>query len=148
MPVPTSPVIPDVLPEPETVSLGEPDAQILLESTFVEDISQDGLAPNENTDATTSEAIPQEESLLPGKRSFTEKRKWQIASDATGSMLLYWASSTIPSGWTCVSCLPGDVFYQRFVIGSSTPGVNGGAATHTHTATGATEPVTIVRTQL
>ncbi len=67
---------------------------------------------------------------------FIEHRQWQIASDATGNMLLYWDGINIPSGWTCVSCLPGDVFYQRFIQGSSTAGINGGSATHTHTATG------------
>ncbi|MFZ2555400.1 MAG: hypothetical protein WAX57_01005, partial [Minisyncoccia bacterium] len=68
---------------------------------------------------------------------FSEGRQWKLASDATGNMLLYWDQTYIPTGWTCVSCLPADPFYQRFVMGSSTPGVNGGAATHTHTATGA-----------
>ncbi len=67
---------------------------------------------------------------------FVEHRQWQIASDATGNMLLYWDGTNIPSGWTCVSCLPGDVFYQRFIQGSSTAGTNGGVSTHTHTATG------------
>ncbi len=67
---------------------------------------------------------------------FNEGRSWKIASDAVGNMLLYWDSTFIPTGWTCVSCLPSDPFYQRFVMGSSTPGVNGGAATHTHSAAG------------
>jgi Domain of unknown function (DUF2341) len=65
---------------------------------------------------------------------FREHRRWQIASDATGSMILMWDGGTIPTGWTCVSCTGGDVFYQRFIVGSSTVGVTGGAATHTHTA--------------
>jgi hypothetical protein len=68
---------------------------------------------------------------------FEEPRQWKIASDATGNMLLYWDSTYIPTGWTCVSCLPADSFYQRFVMGSSTAGTNGGAATTAHTATGA-----------
>lgn len=68
---------------------------------------------------------------------FTEMREWQIASDATGNMLLFWDDgASIPSGWTCVSCAPGDPFYQRFVIGSSTYNNTGGATTHTHTAVG------------
>ncbi len=67
---------------------------------------------------------------------FKEARQWKLASDATGNMLLYWDQIWIPTGWTCVSCLPSDSFYQRFVMGSSTAGTNGGAATHTHTATG------------
>ncbi len=68
---------------------------------------------------------------------FSESRQWKLASDAVGSMLLFWDQAWIPTGWTCVSCLPSDPFYQRFIMGSSTAGVNGGAATHTHTATGA-----------
>ncbi len=68
---------------------------------------------------------------------FQEPRQWKIASDAVGNMLLYWDSTYIPSGWTCVSCVPADTFYGRFIMGSSTAGVNGGNATHTHTATGA-----------
>ncbi|MFZ2886955.1 MAG: hypothetical protein WA021_04010, partial [Minisyncoccia bacterium] len=67
---------------------------------------------------------------------FSETRQWKIASDAVGNMLLYWDQTWIPAGWTCVSCVPADPFYQRFVVGSSTASVNGGAATHTHTATG------------
>ncbi|MBP6881035.1 MAG: DUF2341 domain-containing protein [Candidatus Pacebacteria bacterium] len=66
---------------------------------------------------------------------FIEHRRWQIASDATGNMLLLWDGATIPTGWTCVSCTGGDAFYQRFIVGSSTAGLNGGATTHTHTAT-------------
>lgn len=67
---------------------------------------------------------------------FKETRQWKIASDATGNMLLYWDQTYIPTGWTCVSCLPSDSFYQRFIMGSSTAGTNGGNATQTHTATG------------
>lgn len=73
----------------------------------------------------------------PGGASFEEPRAWKLASDATGNMLLFWDSTFIPTGWTCVSCSPSHAFYQRFIVGSSTAGVNGGAATHTHTATGA-----------
>ncbi len=68
---------------------------------------------------------------------FEEPRQWKIASDAVGNMLVYWDQAWIPPSWTCVSCLPADSFYQRFVMGSSTAGTNGGAATFAHTATGA-----------
>lgn len=71
---------------------------------------------------------------------FEEPRQWKLASDAVSNMLIYWDSTYIPTGWTCVSCLPADSFYQRFVMGSSTAGVNGGSATVTHTATGAVLP--------
>lgn len=68
---------------------------------------------------------------------FTEHKRWQIASDATGSMLIFAATSTTPTGWTCVSCAATSTFYQRLVVGSSTYGGTGGASTHTHTASGA-----------
>lgn len=68
---------------------------------------------------------------------FIEHRRWQIASDAVGKMLLFWSDgASVPSGWTCVSCTAGNPFYQRFVMGSSTYNVTGGAVTHTHTAVG------------
>jgi hypothetical protein len=86
--------------------------------------------------ATTTDELANPALPPVGTHGFRELRKWQIASDATGSMLLYWASTTIPSGWTCVSCGVADSFYQRFVMGSSTAGSNGGASSHTHTATG------------
>jgi hypothetical protein len=65
-----------------------------------------------------------------------EQRSWQIAGDAIGNMLLFFDGATIPTGWTCVSCMTGDDFYQRFVRGASTAGSNGGSTTHTHTASG------------
>ncbi|MEK7462460.1 MAG: DUF2341 domain-containing protein [Patescibacteria group bacterium] len=85
--------------------------------------SSDGLA------STTTETLTTTEKQI----VFAEHRQWQIASDATGSLLLMWDGGTIPAGWTCVSCAGGDAFYQRFIIGSSTAGTNGGATTHTHT---------------
>jgi hypothetical protein len=76
-----------------------------------------------------------------GGMPFTETRTWKLASDATGNMLLFWDTAAyIPEGWTCVSCVSGDPFYQRFIIGSSTPNVTGGAGTHTHAAAGAVNP--------
>ena len=65
---------------------------------------------------------------------FSELRKWQIASDAAGQMLIFFDRSYDPIGWSCVSCLNTDPFYQRFVVGSSTYGVTGGSATHTPSA--------------
>ncbi len=68
---------------------------------------------------------------------FIEHRRWQIASDAVGKMLLFWDDgAAIPAGWVCVSCAPADPFYQRFIMGSSTYNSTGGAATHTHTTSG------------
>ncbi|MFZ2253556.1 MAG: DUF2341 domain-containing protein [Minisyncoccia bacterium] len=68
---------------------------------------------------------------------FKEHRKWQIASDATGSMIVYWTSAaTIPAGWTCISCTSTSTFYNRFAKGDATYGATGGVATSTHTASG------------
>lgn len=86
------------------------------------------------TVASTTASTTEEQTITEGGSVFTEHRQWQIASDATGSMMLYWAGANIPAGWTCVSCTGGDVFFQRYIVGSSTAGNNGGAATHTHTA--------------
>lgn len=68
-------------------------------------------------------------------KTYSEGRQWKLASDATGNLLIYWDNTSyIPAGWTCVSCTGGDPFYQVFILGSTTPGLTGGAATHTHTA--------------
>ncbi len=72
---------------------------------------------------------------------FEESRLWQIASDATASMILFWDNpSSLPTTadgtWTCLSCGSGD-FYQKFIRGASDYNTTGGgSATHTHTATG------------
>ncbi len=67
---------------------------------------------------------------------FEEHRQWQIASDATGNLIVFWNSgAAIPAGWTCLSCGSG-TFYQRFPMGGDTYNTTGGATTHTHTATG------------
>ncbi len=88
--------------------------------------------PNASTSATSSPGISS-----PGTNVFIEHRRWQIASDAVGKMLLFWPDgATVPAGWLCVSCTSGEPFFQRFVMGSSTYNTTGGAATHTHTATG------------
>jgi hypothetical protein len=56
-----------------------------------------------------------------------------VAAPGDGHMLLFYDGATIPSGWTCVSCSPGDPFYQRFVRFSDSYGTNGGSAVHNHT---------------
>jgi len=61
----------------------------------------------------------------------------EITTEITvGSMLLYYDGGTVPDGWSCVSCSPGDAFYQRFIRGEASYGGTGGAASHSHTATG------------
>ena len=96
------------------------------------------IASSTDTQASTAtSSVTEQVTSTENGVVFQEHRQWQIASDATGSMLLMWDGATVPTGWTCVSCTGGDVFYQKFIIGSSTAGTNGGAATHTHTGTGA-----------
>ncbi len=122
-------VIPESVPEP---SIFEKIVDTLFGSD--EDVPLDGTVPDVSEEFIATENATTSPVTLDSV--FTESRKWQIASDATGSMLLYWASTSIPSGWTCVSCQVTDVFYQRFVLGSSTAGTNGGVSSHTHSATG------------
>lgn len=68
------------------------------------------------------------------KSVFVEPRKWQLAGDAIGHMLLFYDGASIPTGWTCVSCSSGDPFFQRFARANDSYGATGGAATHNHTA--------------
>lgn len=126
-------VLPETRPEEEIGSeVSEPpSAEPESEVEEVVEISDDTQPLPEEGATTTADTEPEEEA----SGDFEEHRQWQIASDATGSALLYWSSATIPSGWTCVSCAPAGAFYQRFVVGSSTAGTNGGTATHTHTMT-------------
>lgn len=89
-------------------------------------------ARNASSSATSTAEVAQE-----NNNAFIEHRRWQIASDAVGKMLLFWADgASVPSGWTCVSCTAGDPFYQKFVMGSSTYNSTGGTATHSHSGTG------------
>lgn len=54
--------------------------------------------------------------------------------DGAAHMLLLWDGGGTPSGWTCVSCNPGDLFYQRFIRGNDSFGGTGGSPDHSHTA--------------
>lgn len=78
---------------------------------------------------------------------FEEHRQWQIASDATGNLIVFFNSgAAIPAGWTCLSCGSG-TFYQRIPMGSSTYNTTGGATTHTHTASGVVNSSATVNTE-
>ena len=56
------------------------------------------------------------------------------ASRGTSHLLLFWDGVIdAPSNWTCLSCSPGDPFYQRFPRGNDSYGATGGLANHTHT---------------
>ncbi|MEY2664987.1 MAG: hypothetical protein RLZZ480_92 [Candidatus Parcubacteria bacterium] len=128
---------PDI--SPYLYNLGE--ASLVTDVSVTEDITKEILVET----GTTTEGVPTfatstvTEQITSSEQGtiFKEHRQWQIASDATGSMILMWDGATIPTGWTCISCTAGDQFYQRYIIGSSTPGTAGGATTHTHTASGA-----------
>lgn len=67
---------------------------------------------------------------------FTEHKKWQIASDATGSMIIFASTSTTPTGWTCLSCTATSTLFNKFVRGAATYGTATGSATMIHTASG------------
>ena len=127
----------------ETVSYGfdAPDISPYIykvgEASLEKDVSVAAETAGQNASSTeevasSTEVQTDNEPKTERKIVFAEHRQWQIASDATGSMLLMWDGSTIPTGWTCVSCTGADVFYQRFIMGSSTVGITGGATTHTH----------------
>lgn len=55
----------------------------------------------------------------------------------TGDITVLWdsANGAIPSGWTCISCNPGDAYYHYFLRGDSTAGTTGGSDTGSHTLT-------------
>jgi len=81
--------------------------------------------------ATSSETSTQS---VVSNISFTENRQWQIASDAAGKMILFFDGdpSLLPD-WDCLSCISGQPYFERFVMGSSTASTTGGSPTHTHT---------------
>lgn len=62
---------------------------------------------------------------------------------ATGDVILLWDGGAAPAGWTCISCNPGDPFYQVFPRGAASySAVTAGASTHTHTVTYGTSSTT------
>lgn len=69
--------------------------------------------------------------------AWQEARKWQIASDAAGEVILLWdGGSTLPAGWTCISCAASDAFKDVMPRVSSTYGnASSGLNTHNHTLT-------------
>ncbi|MEK7193509.1 MAG: hypothetical protein AAB652_01850 [Patescibacteria group bacterium] len=68
--------------------------------------------------------------------SWQESRKWQIAADAAGEVILLWDGATIPNGWTCISCVATDPFFGVFPRASSTYGSASSSADNvTHTLT-------------
>lgn len=72
---------------------------------------------------------------------FAEHRKWQIASDATGNMILFWNGSqgSVPGGWECISCAATNTIYQNFIMGSNDYNTATGSANHTPSASAAVE---------
>ncbi len=133
------PIIPDDIPfvepvaaEPISFSPTSEAYEFLLASGEI----PAALATTSVTNNLIMEPVP---AIAPEKPNiaFAEHRQWQIASDAVGSMIVYWTDAgSIPLGWTCLSCGSG-MFYQKFVRGGATYTTGGGAATHTHTASGA-----------
>ncbi len=69
-----------------------------------------------------------------------ESRKWQVAADAAGDVILLWDGNNIPSGWTCISCAATDPFFNVFPRASSTYGsASTSADTAYHNFTGASD---------
>jgi hypothetical protein len=65
------------------------------------------------------------------------------AAPGDGHMLLFWDGGAAPTDWTCVSCTPGDDFYQVLPRGNDTYGTStGGAASHSHTFSSSTISLT------
>ncbi len=109
----------------------------------VEAVSVENSSTTGSSTVDVVESIPATTSL----NNFTEHRAWQIASDATGNMILYWdGASAIPTNWSCLSCGSG-TFYQRFTMGSTTYNSTGGATTHTHTGTGSVNASSLSSTE-
>ena len=63
--------------------------------------------------------------------------------DGQGNMIVLIDSTDTPQDWTCISCFPGEPFFQRFARGASSYGSTGGSATHSHTASGEVAAATI-----
>ena len=47
-------------------------------------------------------------------------------------LIVFYNGTSIPSGWTCISCNPGDPFYNVSIMASSTYNTAGGSDTHQH----------------
>lgn len=80
-----------------------------------------------------------------GDSAFTEARRWMIASDAVGRMIIYWSNNTTPppaASWDCISCGGGtdNTLVNRWPMGSSTYARTGGASTHTTTGVASVGP--------
>ncbi len=142
----TQPTITEVTDElPPTSTTEEervPEAPVVApvvtedESPSTPTLEEDSTITSPTTEATAS------------NDDFTEHRAWQIASDATGSMIVFWTDgATIPAGWTCISCTATSTFYQRFPLGGPGYGTTSGTSTHLHTASGSVDPSATVNTE-
>lgn len=60
--------------------------------------------------------------------------KPRLVSAAGSNFIAFWdGAGSPPSGWSCISCSPGDDLYQLLPRGNGTYGGTGGGATQTHT---------------
>jgi len=126
---------PTVLPEP----FSELSSTSTLEATS-SSLDQSSASTTVIANKAVNQNIPvslSSVSLSQNTRSvFLEQQRWQIASDATGNMILFWDNgASIPAGWSCLSCGSG-TFFQRFAEGGAVYNTTGGAITHTPGATG------------
>jgi Domain of unknown function (DUF2341) len=128
---------PDISPYLYNLGVASLEGEVSRTKEVIKEIQTETGSSTDGTITFATSTVTQEETSSSNETVFEEHRQWQIASDAVGSMIIMWDGPTIPTGWTCVSCTGGDVFFQRFIVGSSTAGLNGGVATHTHTASAA-----------
>ncbi len=131
--------------EEPVVETSAPVEEVILDVETVETTDTTPLGEGSSTTETTTTDTPVNE-VVPAPvietagtpttpKAFTEHRRWQIASDAAGSMIVFWADgASIPGSWFCISCVSTSTFYNRFPKGGATYGTTGGVATTTHTA--------------
>lgn len=63
------------------------------------------------------------------------------------SLIVFYNGTTIPTNWTCISCNPGDPFYNVSIMTSSTYNTAGGSDTHIHTySSSTTAPIDLTGT--
>lgn len=62
------------------------------------------------------------------------------AEAAGDNMIILWDGSSTLTGWTCISCMSGDDFFETFIRGDATYGGVGGSADHLHTTSATVNP--------
>ncbi len=83
-----------------------------------------------------STSIEKSTALTSGKHhlkfSFGNETEYAHNQANNPYMMLLYNGSSIPSGWSCISCSKGDDLHKKFMIGNDTYGITGGSKNHTH----------------